>query len=639
MDTKYIEDLFQYLKKLKEYYNWSQENWQKTEHFFNLLLNKSKDEKLYLGIVGEFSTGKSTFINALLGLDILKEDILQGTTCAPTMLCYDSKFDVEIHQLQGDKIIKFSEHKSIFNKLISKIMSYTGLQEQLQKQLHNAKNFIHQYTADERFAKNVSKVVLRLPCDNPIFQNGIVIVDTPGINAENQRHQEVTEKAIRDLCDLAIVLTPATAPCSQTLLKFIHEHLSSFQKNCICLANQIDRIRKRERDRQIKYIIARLQNEDIHFAEVYPVSAYYAIHHDENISEEDAKEFQEQFNQTMDEICNLLKANKNIVLNDKIHYILGYIVNYMLIPMLNKTIHEVKSRHEELNKNQLNDFSAFLEINKKNLLTSFSEYHPQKYEVEDIAKNAKDKFIMQMHSDIDNAASVADLKKIMSQANIENYMISLQKNYIQSAVSTLQKKIDYAAAELLEQFKKNFNNEFRNLARWHNNSILKTQENTSNNSAIIIEELETLPISVNNVGGVAAGGVAGAVIGTVILPGLGTILGSFIGSFIGSLLGRKPLSAYKTEAKDVIIKNAEKWCDMLKDKLYKETIQPYFTLSGQQLCASINAYEIFRPKIEEIIKKEKQELNSLQEKIIQGNKDSKYFQDLMNYINQQTGKA
>ena len=90
----------------------------------------------------------------------------------------------------------------------------------------------------------------------------------------------------------------------------------------------------------------------------------------------------------MDEICNLLKANKNIVLNDKIHYILGYLVNCMLTPMLKKTIHEVKSRHEELNKNQLNDFSAFLEINKKNLLTSFSEYHPQKYEVEDIAKNA-----------------------------------------------------------------------------------------------------------------------------------------------------------------------------------------------------------------------------------------------------------
>ena len=34
---------------------------------------KQRDEKLYLAVVGEFNSGKSTFINALLGTRILKD--------------------------------------------------------------------------------------------------------------------------------------------------------------------------------------------------------------------------------------------------------------------------------------------------------------------------------------------------------------------------------------------------------------------------------------------------------------------------------------------------------------------------------------------------------------------------------------
>ena len=51
------------------------------------------------------------------------------------------------------------------------------------------------------------------------------------------------------------------------------------------------------------------------------------------------------------------------------------------------------------------------------------------------------------------------------------------------------------------------------------------------------------------------------------------------------------------------------------DELYNEIIQPYFIKKEQQLCSFIDAYEIYRPEVEEIIKAEKQQLNILQEKI------------------------
>ena len=43
---------------------------------------KRKDSKLYLAVIGEFSSGKSTFINALLGFRLLKDAVMPTTACA-----------------------------------------------------------------------------------------------------------------------------------------------------------------------------------------------------------------------------------------------------------------------------------------------------------------------------------------------------------------------------------------------------------------------------------------------------------------------------------------------------------------------------------------------------------------------------
>ena len=56
------------------------------------LQEKAEDKSLYLAVVGEFSSGKSTFINALLGRRILKEAVMPTTACAT----YIAKGTVEI---------------------------------------------------------------------------------------------------------------------------------------------------------------------------------------------------------------------------------------------------------------------------------------------------------------------------------------------------------------------------------------------------------------------------------------------------------------------------------------------------------------------------------------------------------------
>ena len=51
--------------------------------YLNIQLNRIKkrigDNKVYIGIVGEFSTGKSTLINSLIGADFFVTNAVQGT--------------------------------------------------------------------------------------------------------------------------------------------------------------------------------------------------------------------------------------------------------------------------------------------------------------------------------------------------------------------------------------------------------------------------------------------------------------------------------------------------------------------------------------------------------------------------------
>ncbi len=631
-----IRDIYQYWQKLKTCCNWINTECEPVEKAFKLLLKRCQDDCLYLGVVGEFSSGKSTFINALLGLDILKEDILPGTTCAPTMLCYGEEFDVEIHYNLGDKIIKFSDQKSCVNKNFAVILNKLGIQKSLQNQLLNAKTFIHRYTADESFAKDVSKVVLRLPCKNPIFDNGIVIVDTPGINVDNPRHQEATEAIVRDLCDLAIVLTPASNPGSQTLLSFIQEHLQSFLQHCICLISQIDRVRPKERQRQIKYIIEHFKCENINFSQIYPIAAYFAIHRDEDTSEE-AKNFQEEFLQTMTKVCESLKRNKNIVLTEKVNFTLKYIINALLQPMLQKKTKEIQDRYEELQRNQLTDFSAFLSQWKCIAENNFSKGDVIKqYEIYDIATVAKRKLIEIMYQEIDNAETKDKLLKIISEENIKKHVLSIYNNYIRKEQSIQKECIRKFGDDFLEQFNISFNNEFRNLARHADIKIEAAAIKRTNKNVLMVSVMggDKITTSINNNELVGEGLIiAGSVIGTFLcpFPVLGTVVGGAIGKVLSVIFG-KSFETYREEAKDIIDKSAEKWCKELKKGLWTD-IQNHYIAEQANINNAIDSFTQFQPEIKKIIEQENREQEKLHYSIKNTQNGLNYFQQWLDYLN------
>ncbi|NOZ49039.1 MAG: GTP-binding protein [Chloroflexi bacterium] len=136
------------------------------------------DEFFLLVVVGEFNSGKSAFINALLGTPLLDEGVTPTTS--------------QVH------IIQYGEQVSR-----------------------------HQ----------IEPYLLRLQYPVAWLQD-INIVDTPGTNAIIQRHQQITEAFI-PRSDLVLFVTAASQPISDSERDFL-EKVRSWGKKVVVVINKID---------------------------------------------------------------------------------------------------------------------------------------------------------------------------------------------------------------------------------------------------------------------------------------------------------------------------------------------------------------------------------------------------------------
>src|SRR5205085_1065173 len=77
------------------------------------------------------------------------------------------------------------------------------------------RHLLHQVTANEDVAQDIAQVSLYSPSEQ--LAQGLVLIDTPGINTSERRgarHSDLTVSVLHHACDAAIVVIPAAAPAS-----------------------------------------------------------------------------------------------------------------------------------------------------------------------------------------------------------------------------------------------------------------------------------------------------------------------------------------------------------------------------------------------------------------------------------------
>lgn len=192
------------------------------------LLHDIESDFYTVVVVGEFKRGKSTFINALIGEDLLPVDVTPTTATI--------------------NILAWGKDRSLM------VYKKNGQVEEMPLTRQSLARFIMGADFD---AEDIDFLKITLPAD--ILKNKVMLVDTPGVDDINQQRVEVTYGFI-PRANAVLFLLDATSPVRRTEKEFLQNTiLKEGMDNIIFLANFTDYVDQEEREELLEDIKRRLQ--------------------------------------------------------------------------------------------------------------------------------------------------------------------------------------------------------------------------------------------------------------------------------------------------------------------------------------------------------------------------------------------
>ncbi|MGK9266400.1 dynamin family protein [Bacillus inaquosorum] len=274
---------------------------------FRERIKRLEERKFTLALFGGFSSGKSSFANALVGERVLPSSPTPTTATinkitkpangninktADVVFKTEDDITADILQLTGiqeeptgrsftekwEKAIKKSRMQEEHIKLISNfLLAYEKYHQyiQEQKKLTIPLSELKPYVAEEATACAVKEVTVYYTC--PLTEKGITIVDTPGASSMNKRHTELAFQYIKD-ADAFFYMTYYQHSFSKgdrsflRKLGLVKESLSMdkmfFVINAADLAKD-----KSELETVTDYVSTELVKEGIHSPQLFTVSS------------------------------------------------------------------------------------------------------------------------------------------------------------------------------------------------------------------------------------------------------------------------------------------------------------------------------------------------------------------------------
>ena len=237
------------------------------------ILNKQIRRARYpmeVAITGQFSSGKSTFLNALLSRNILPTGITPVTSKV-NFINYGEEYKLKITYKSGAE-----EYHTIDN-----IAAFT---DQREKEMDDIKY-----------------LTLYAPMD---ILKDISFVDTPGLNSQSQSDTDTTRRVLRDVGGI-IWLTLIDNAGKMSEAEVLEEYMEHFKNKSLCVLNQKDKFSDEQVQTTTNYVSEKF---DKYFAQVTPISAKQALDsraHQKRVLLEDqfeniTKEFKSELNKNLE---------------------------------------------------------------------------------------------------------------------------------------------------------------------------------------------------------------------------------------------------------------------------------------------------------------------------------------------------
>ena len=186
----------------------------------NSRLPKLDNEQFHLVVLGEFNHGKSTFVNALLGHDILPTGITP-TTASLNHIVYGEK--------PSARAVKFDG--SIEDVPFEALADWV--------------------TVSGKSAEPFHHVEIKYPCE--LLKDNVTLVDTPGVNDLNEQRADITYDYL-PRADAVIFLLDASQALKESEREFLSGYvLKTLQDRLVFVLGKADLLSEKELADVMKY--------------------------------------------------------------------------------------------------------------------------------------------------------------------------------------------------------------------------------------------------------------------------------------------------------------------------------------------------------------------------------------------------
>jgi len=209
------------------------------------LRDKLISNRFNLVVVGQFKRGKTTFINSLLGADVLPTAVVPLTSIV-TVIEYGQVPSVTVYYNDGrvDEVPLESLWEYVTEK-------------------GNPKN-----------EKDVAEVMVRYPSE--YLKDGLRLIDTPGVGSVYQHNTDVAYEYLPK-ADAAVFLLSVDQPLSKAELDFLKD-VNQYSDRIFFLLNKADYLKSEELRESLEFSLKVLQQEaGYQEPEIYPISAKLAL--------------------------------------------------------------------------------------------------------------------------------------------------------------------------------------------------------------------------------------------------------------------------------------------------------------------------------------------------------------------------